>query len=136
MGQRSAASYYSKPIERIHADFKGICALCGRYVEIQDASRDHIIPRAAGGGNGRDNIQLTHKACNNLKGSVVYPSNWQEQLKREMVIPKGYRCRYCDMEILSWHKKSGLVEKIIVKGKIIAIHEWCNEERLKYGKPV
>lgn len=136
MGQRTAASYYSKPIARIHEDFKGICALCGRYVKLEDASRDHIIPRAAGGGNGRDNIQLTHKACNNLKGSVVYPDNWQEQLKREMVIPKGYRCRYCDLEILQWQKKAGLVEKVIVGGKIIGLHEWCNEERLKYGKYV
>lgn len=136
MGQRNTASYYSKPIERIHRDFNGICALCGKYVEIEDASRDHIIPRAAGGGNERKNIQLTHKACNNLKGSVVYPDNWQEKLKQTMVIPKGYRCCYCDLEITGWQKKADLVNKIIARGKIVALHEWCDEERLKYGKRV
>ena len=133
MGRKNQSSYYSKPLARIHADFKGICALCGEYVEIEDASRDHIYPRSMGGGNGRENIQLAHKSCNNLKGDIVFPLNWQEQLKREMVIPKGYRCRYCDQEITKQHKDWQYVAKVIHKGKSIALHTWCNEERIKYG---
>lgn len=133
MSRKNQSSYYSKPILRIHADFKGICALCGEYVELKQASRDHIIPRSAGGGNGRDNIQLAHKYCNNLKGDLVYPSNWQEQLKREMVIPHGYRCRYCSTEITKFHKQNQYVSKIIHSGKLLALHSWCNEDRLKYG---
>jgi hypothetical protein len=135
LGQKNQSSYYSKPITRIHADFNGICALCGGYVELKDASRDHIIPRSEGGGNGRDNIQLTHKKCNNLKGNVVYPKNWQEQLQREMVIPQGYRCRYCEMPITNQHKKHKWVVKVMShKGHVEALHSWCNEERIKYGK--
>lgn len=133
MGQRNEVSYYSKPIARIHADFNGICALCGEYVEIEDASRDHIIPRAFGGGNGRDNIQLAHKQCNNLKGDIVYPDDWQEQLKREMNIPHGYECRYCRTVITKYHKQNDYVVKIIHKGKLLALHKWCNEDKLKYG---
>lgn len=133
-GQRNQSSYYSKPIVKIHADFNGICALCGTYVELEDASRDHIVPRAAGGGNGRNNIQLTHKTCNNLKGDMVYPSDWQEQLKRDMVIPQGYRCRYCSQTITAQHKDYQYVTKAIVNGKILALHTWCDEERIKYGK--
>lgn len=133
MSRGNQSSYYSKPITRIHADFKGICALCGEYVELEDASRDHIHPRAAGGGNGRDNIQLAHKQCNNLKGDVVYPNDWQEQLKREMVIPHGYHCRYCQTPITKFHKQNDYVTKIIHKGKILALHKWCNQDRLKFG---
>jgi hypothetical protein len=86
-----------------------------------------------GGGNGRDNIQLTHKTCNNLKGDIVYPTDWKEQLKREMVIPKGYHCCYCSMEITTQQKKHKWVSKVIIKGKLHALHSWCNEERIKYG---
>lgn len=135
MGQRNQSSYYSKPIARIHADFNGICALCGGYVELKDASRDHIIPRSEGGGNGRDNIQLTHKKCNNLKGNTIYPKNWREQLQREMVIPQGYRCRYCELPITNQHKKHKWVAKVInSKGRVEALHSWCDQERIKYGK--
>ena len=134
MTKRQAVSYYSKPIAQIHADFKGICALCGEFVEINDASRDHINPRANGGGNGRDNIQLAHKNCNNLKGDEVYPVDWKEQLKREMVIPMGYRCQYCEREIEKWHKKGKFVAKVFHNRRIVALHSWCNEERVKYGK--
>jgi hypothetical protein len=133
-GQRNQSSYYSKPLAQIHSDFDGICALCGNYVELKDASRDHIVPRAAGGGNERGNIQLTHRTCNNLKGSVVFPVDWQEQLKREMVIPTGYRCRYCSQEITKHQKNRKYVAKVMISGRLHAMHNWCNEERIKYGK--
>ena len=134
MGHAVQSSYYSKPIARIHSDFNGICALCNEYVELQDASRDHIIPRSAGGGNGPDNIQLTHKRCNNMKGDQLYPSDWQEQLRREFPIPHGYHCQYCSTEITKHHKRAGYISKIFHKGKLIALHSWCNTERLKYGR--
>lgn len=130
---RQGSSYYSKPLERIHSDFKGICALCGRYVELKDASRDHIIPRSMGGGNGRDNIQLTHKTCNNRKGNEVYPADWQEQLKRSMAIPKGYHCSYCSQSIEKWQKERKFVTQAIINGRIVALHTWCNDERVRYG---
>jgi DNA-directed RNA polymerase subunit RPC12/RpoP len=133
MGHATQSSYYSKPITRIHADFGGICALCGEYVELIDASRDHIIPRSAGGGNGPDNIQLTHKKCNNLKGDQVYPSDWQEQLSR-LEIPKGYHCLYCSNEITKFHKTDGWVVKTFHRGKPVAFHDWCNKDRIKYGR--
>src|SRR5437899_12829912 len=105
MSKTNQSSYYSKPLDKIHRDFKGICALCGGYVEIEQASRDHIIPRSLGGGNNRENIQLTHKTCNNRKGDTLYPVDWQEQLKRAMTIPKGYHCAYCSQEIKKWRSE-------------------------------
>ena|SRR5690349_1399633 len=133
MSRKNQSSYYSKPLERIHADFKGICAECGGNVKLEDASRDHIIPRSKGGGNGRDNIQLMHKTCNNRKGDELRPIGWQEQLKRAMSIPKGYHCAYCSQEIMKWQKDKKMVTQVIRNGRIIAVHTWCREEGVKYG---
>ncbi len=134
MSRKVSGSYYSKPLTVIHSDFKGICALGGEYVPIEEASRDHIVPRSRGGSNARENIQLTHKSCNNLKGDEDYPSDWQAQLAAHTVIPKGYRCSHCTLEIQQWHKKNKLVAKIFKNGRIVALHAWCNEDRIKYGK--
>lgn len=134
MSRKTSGSYYSKPLAVIHRDFKGICALCGLYVELEDASRDHIVPRSRGGSNARENIQLTHKSCNNLKGDEDYPSDWQKQLAEHTVIPKGYRCSHCTLEIDRWHKKNKFVSKIFKNGRIVALHKWCNEDRIKYGR--
>jgi hypothetical protein len=130
---KTQSSYYSQPLERIHRDFKGICALCGGYVKLADASRDHIIPRALGGDNNRENIQLTHKTCNNRKGHTLYPVDWQEQLKRAITIPKGYHCAYCSQEIVKWQKDRKMITQMIRNGVIVAVHTWCNEENVKYG---
>ncbi len=134
MSRKTSGSYYSKPLVVVHRDFNGICALCGKYVELEEASRDHIVPRSRGGSNARENIQLTHKSCNNLKGDEDYPSDWQAQLAAHTVIPKGYRCSHCTLEIDKWHKKHGFVAKIFKRGRIVALHSWCNEDRIKYGR--
>ncbi len=133
MGNKNSSSYFSKPLARIHADFKGICALCGEYVPLENASRDHIIPRAHGGGNTRDNIQLTHKACNNLKGDSIYPTNWRERLEIGITIPDDYRCMYCNLLITQNHKDYQYVDMIIYRRNVVALHTWCNDERIKYG---
>lgn len=127
-------SFYSKPLAFIHSIFDGMCALCGEYVELEDASRDHIIPRSKGGGNGRNNIQLTHKSCNNLKGDDSYPDDWREQLKRGLVLPVGYRCPYCTQKIEKRFQNDKNMTKAIIRGRVVALHDWCNKERIKYGK--
>jgi hypothetical protein len=133
MGLKTQSSYYSKPLAKIHADFNGICALCGEYVQLEDASRDHIVPRASGGGNERTNIQLTHKKCNNLKGHDLYPLDWKRKLEIGINIPEDYRCMYCHLVISQQHKDYQYVDFVIYKRNVIALHSWCNEERIKYG---
>jgi len=134
MGRKNEGSYYSKPLAQIHAYFNGICALCGKYVELDDASRDHIVPRAAGGGNEKSNIQLTHKKCNNLKSDSTYPPDWKERIEIGINIPEGYRCMYCNLQITVQHKDFQYVDYIIYKRNVMALHTWCNEERIAYGK--
>ena len=49
---------------------KRVCFVCGLPItDINNASVDHKIPLAMGGANQFDNYALTHKACNNKKGS-------------------------------------------------------------------
>lgn len=50
---------------------KGICQLCFRPVKEIHATKDHIIPKSLGGGNGQDNLQLAHHWCNLIKGDSV-----------------------------------------------------------------
>jgi 5-methylcytosine-specific restriction endonuclease McrA len=38
------------------------------FVEMKDASRDHIVPFSEGGHNSPSNIRLAHKECNGLRG--------------------------------------------------------------------
>ena len=61
---------------------QGCCALCGKpmpasrfhvaHATIWARERptfDHIIPRAAGGPDSGDNLQLAHARCNKRKGT-------------------------------------------------------------------
>lgn len=48
-----------------------ICHWCDCHVDIKDATRDHVIPLAAGGPNCLSNIKLAHEWCNSLKGDFV-----------------------------------------------------------------
>lgn len=46
-----------------------ICGLCKEPIDsFEEATVDHIIPRARGGANRFDNLQLAHDACNSEKG--------------------------------------------------------------------
>ena len=47
------------------------CKLCGdSFVEIAPPEVDHIVPRAAGGNEEPENLQLVHHICNVRKGSM------------------------------------------------------------------
>ena len=49
-----------------------ICYLCDEYLEIKDASIDHIVPISRGGSK-KDffNIELAHLSCNRMKGNML-----------------------------------------------------------------
>lgn len=61
----------------------GRCWLCGapmlllfngeRLHHPAAATREHVIPRSAGGTDALHNIRLTHRICNQLRGSTVDP---------------------------------------------------------------
>lgn len=47
------------------------CQLCGRRITFDDATVDHIIPKAMGGTNEISNLQIACWSCNQLKGSIL-----------------------------------------------------------------
>jgi hypothetical protein len=49
----------------------GLCAICGEWRAPAGMTRDHIVPRAKGGGTDWDNIQLTCEPCNSAKGDKM-----------------------------------------------------------------
>jgi 5-methylcytosine-specific restriction endonuclease McrA len=68
---------------RLHARENGRCFYCDRHVNLHTvetcstrwpdpraATLDHVMPRAAGGGNTFDNMVLACFECNNRRGDM------------------------------------------------------------------
>ena len=48
-----------------------LCALCGQPIKkADDLSQDHIVPVSKGGKTEIENLQMTHKKCNNDRGNL------------------------------------------------------------------
>lgn len=52
----------------IYNKFQGKCAYCGRKIEFDDMTLDHIHPHSKGGTKTRENIYPSCHLCNNQKG--------------------------------------------------------------------
>lgn len=79
---QSAAPPGTKLFRDLWKKQDGICALCGTAMprhrfemphstvwKKRRPSFDHIIPRAKGGADAADNLQLAHANCNRRKGA-------------------------------------------------------------------
>jgi 5-methylcytosine-specific restriction endonuclease McrA len=54
----------------------GICKISNHHISREEATRDHIRPRAHGGSDDPGNLRLACERCNNRRGSrmpVPYP---------------------------------------------------------------
>lgn len=58
-----------RQIYKIWSRDNGVCWICGKHVELEDASRDHFVPRSKGGINNITNLKLAHKLCNSKRGN-------------------------------------------------------------------
>lgn len=58
----------------------GKCAICKNHLPIHLTTRDHIVPKAAGGKNGWANLQLVCQKCNIEKGKKFNPS-WPDKFR-------------------------------------------------------
>ena len=62
-------------LEILHKEWQEKCAYCGVQTKLEAklkeqhiaATRDHFIPRSAGGGRGRNNLVLACRPCNERK---------------------------------------------------------------------
>ena len=69
--------------ERVYNKYNGICQICGKPVNKNLASIDHIVPLYKGGTNDESNLQLTHDFCNKMKGS--YTEEEHAQFNADMI---------------------------------------------------
>lgn len=78
IASRVARELYVTPMERAYLADSGLCWLCGAEVpwsvapnDPLAASRDHVVPRSAGGSGTRGSIRLAHRGCNAARGAGV-----------------------------------------------------------------
>ena len=65
------------PMQKLVKKFRHCCYWCKKPVQIvkmppfppHAATRDHVIPKAFGGGNTQDNIVIACRRCNSRRGS-------------------------------------------------------------------
>lgn len=56
---------------RVYERDNGRCFWCERRMETWDATIDHIVPQARGGGHAYDNIVLACRPCNEDRGDKI-----------------------------------------------------------------
>lgn len=58
--------------KQIQAGIFPLCYLCGELIRKQnEVSQDHAIAKSLGGQTSRENLVVSHKKCNNEKGSMT-----------------------------------------------------------------
>ena len=63
---------YSNDVKRLlYKNANGRCALCGREMNINQMTLDHIIPLTKNGPDTVENLQACCVACNSLKGAAL-----------------------------------------------------------------
>lgn len=55
--------------EKVYENGHGICAICGKPVELNNFTIDHIVPLSRGGSNEIKNLQIACHDCNELKSN-------------------------------------------------------------------
>ena len=63
--------YSTEQRKLIYKNDNGRCQLCGRKIEFERATLDHVIPLSQGGIDSLDNIKLACESCNRQKASYL-----------------------------------------------------------------
>ncbi|WP_407677004.1 HNH endonuclease [Peredibacter starrii] len=59
-----------------------ICFVCRNKIEyFDDSSIEHIVPLSEGGNSSARNLTLSHRRCNNLRGSIICRIVWELRIK-------------------------------------------------------
>ena len=66
--------------ETLYGKQGGYCNGCGVHFPPRNLTLDHVVPRAKGGADADENLQLLCGACNSVKGST----RTQDELKAEL----------------------------------------------------
>lgn len=66
--------------------YRGVCQYCLEKIPMSEATKDHYLPKSAGGTNHDFNLVLACKKCNHIKDSQFPYYN----VKGELVKPKNF----------------------------------------------
>ena len=97
---------YSSDVKRIlyiHAN--GMCAICGKPLQLQEISLDHHIPLSRGGADNIENLEITHESCNRIKSNLL-----PEELTSELMDILMYQ-----IEKKGCHKFRRNIAKLMLK---------------------
>jgi len=88
--------------ENVYARDRGKCQYCAQKLNRQEATFDHVVPRAQGGATGWDNVVIACVPCNQRKGGrtpeqarmalltrPVRPTRLPEGMRLTFVYEKG-----------------------------------------------
>lgn len=97
------------PLQRLLDRNGGICALCGDVCALEDATRDHVIPKSLGGAMSTWNLRLAHRACNEDR-KAQFPSGAfhgiSEAVQRAVWEREDGKCVNCrSAKFLLFHRK-------------------------------
>lgn len=83
-------SYFTQNRARIRrilwADQEGRCAYCHDYLLFSQTTIDHVVPRAAGGTNKRENLVVACTGCNKRKADML-PSHFALTAAASSTVP-------------------------------------------------
>jgi 5-methylcytosine-specific restriction endonuclease McrA len=60
------------------------CVYCGIDGTRKELTVDHVIPRSKGGGSKRENLVLSCRECNNIKGDDIWKPVFREPNNRHI----------------------------------------------------
>ena len=65
------------------------CHWCRKSLNLKQGTRDHVVPRSAGGGSAIGNLVLACKPCNNQRGDFPfeeYEALWAQLRKKAITV--------------------------------------------------
>ena len=98
---------------------QGRCVICGKFVEFDNFTIDHIIPLSKGGTNQYENLQCTCKTCNQLKQDIL-PEDLFEKIVEiityqiEVGLGEGL-IKMIISSLIKRYTKCGLITQILKK---------------------
>jgi len=83
-----------RPLAELYKRDNGICWKCKRKITLEEASRDHIIPRSMGGVNHQSNLKLACKKCNANRSNTINDDALMEAFEKRLSEPRWKIPRY------------------------------------------
>ena len=78
--------HYRTHLDLLYGQQEGFCRGCGEHFRKRNLTVDHIVPRAHGGTDHRENLWLLCAACNSLKGTRSQEQFLKERMQKRAAL--------------------------------------------------